>query len=65
MLKLFTFAQAFATEKFYSVRDREEGQTMAEYAVVLAVVTLLVLASIQLLSGNISAAVTKVANIIK
>jgi Flp pilus assembly pilin Flp len=63
MLKLFTFAQAFATEKFY--RGREEGQTMAEYAVVLAVVTLLVLVSIQLLSGNISAAITKVANIIK
>ena len=65
MLKVFAFAQALATEKFYAVRDRNEGQTMAEYAVVLAVVTLLVLVSIQLLSGNISAAITKVANVIK
>jgi Flp pilus assembly pilin Flp len=65
MLKLFTFAQAFAAQKFYAVRDREGGQTMAEYAVVLAVVTLLVLVSIQTLSGAISTAITKVAGIIK
>lgn len=62
MLKLFTFAQAFATEKFY--RGREEGQTMAEYAVVLAVVTALVIGAITLLSGNIDTAIRGVAGLL-
>jgi Flp pilus assembly pilin Flp len=65
MLKLFTFAQTFAMEKFVSLREREEGQTMAEYAVVLAVITLVVIGAIQLLGGNISTAVNKVAGYIK
>ena len=59
MLNLYTFAQTF----FARIR-REEGQTMAEYAVVLAVVTLLVIGAVTLLSTNISNEVTKVANIL-
>ena len=43
---------------------REEGQTMAEYAVVLAVVTLLVIGAITLLSTNIGKEITKVAGIL-
>lgn len=43
---------------------REEGQTMAEYAVVLAVVTLLVIGAITLLSTNIGNELTKIANIL-
>ena len=43
---------------------REEGQTMAEYAVVLAVVTLLVIGAITLLSTNIGNEITKVAEIL-
>jgi Flp pilus assembly pilin Flp len=42
----------------------EDGQTMAEYAVVLAVVTLLVIGAITLLSTNIGAEITKIANIL-
>jgi Flp pilus assembly pilin Flp len=38
----------------------EEGQTMAEYGVVLAVITALVVAAILALSGAISDAVAKV-----
>jgi Flp pilus assembly pilin Flp len=38
----------------------EAGQTMAEYAVVLAVVTLLVLGALTALSGGISNALTNV-----
>ena len=60
MLKLFTIAQAFAA----SLRDREEGQTMAEYAVVLAVVTALVIGAITLLSGNIDTAIRGVAGLL-
>jgi len=43
-----------------SARD-ERGQTMAEYGVVLAVVTLAVLGAMMLLGGNVSAAFSGVA----
>ena len=65
MNKLFAFAHVFATEAAESLRKREEGQTMAEYAVVLAVVTALVIGAITLLSGNVKNAITNVANLIK
>lgn len=63
--KLFAYAQALAVETLDALRRREEGQTMAEYAVVLAVVTALVIGAITLLSGNVQNAVTNVANLIK
>jgi Flp pilus assembly pilin Flp len=43
---------------------REEGQTMAEYGVVLAVITIAVFGALALLSGNIVSAVTRVAGYI-
>jgi Flp pilus assembly pilin Flp len=44
---------------------REElGQTMAEYGVLLAVVTLAVVGAMIMLSGNISAALSAVAGVI-
>ena len=39
---------------------REEGQTMAEYGVVLAVITVLVIVALGLLSGAIAAALDEV-----
>ena len=60
MLKLFTFVQAAAD----SLRRREEGQTMAEYGVVLALITLLVIGSIMALSGGISGAIDSVTAIL-
>lgn len=42
----------------------EEGQTMAEYAVVLAVITLVVVAALGLLSDSIGAALSSVTAII-
>jgi Flp pilus assembly pilin Flp len=42
----------------------EAGQTMAEYAVVLAVITLVVVVAITALSGAISADLAKVTNIL-
>jgi pilus assembly protein Flp/PilA len=47
-----------------ALRRNEEGQTMAEYGVILAVITLAVIAAITLLSGNVSNAITSVANIL-
>ena len=60
MLKLFTFVQAHAD----ALRRREEGQTMAEYGVVLAVITLAVIGAITLLSDNVRSAIQSVANIL-
>ena len=47
-----------------ALRTREEGQTMAEYAVVLAVITVATVAVFTALSGGISAAITNVTGII-
>jgi Flp pilus assembly pilin Flp len=60
MLKLSAFVQVAAE----SLRKREEGQTMAEYGVVLAVIVLAVIAAITLLAGNVSGALESVANIL-
>ena len=43
---------------------REDGQTMAEYGVVLAVITALVFGALALLSGNIISAITRVAGLV-
>lgn len=56
MLKLFTFVQVAA--------KREEGQTMAEYGVVLAVITLAVIGAITLLADNVRGALENVAGIL-
>ena len=63
MLKLFVFAQAHAADAAAALRKREEGQTMAEYGVVLAVITLAVIVAISLLSDRVKGAITSVANI--
>ena len=49
---------------FASLGREERGQTMAEYGVVLALITLAVVASLTLLSDNISSALTNVANLL-
>src|SRR5881392_2734477 len=64
MLKLFALAQVFAAEASESLKKREEGQTMAEYGVVLAVITLVVIGAISLLSTHVKNAITNVANIL-
>lgn len=43
---------------------RETGQTMAEYAVILAVITLIVIVAITALSGGIGAALDKVTDLL-
>ena len=48
-------------EKLASYHVDEEGQTMAEYGVVLAVITIAVFGALGLLSGNIVGAVNRVA----
>ena len=52
MLELYTKAQARLAQ--------EEGQTMAEYAVVLGVITIAVVVTLGLLSSKISAVLSSV-----
>ena len=47
-----------------ALKRREDGQTMAEYGVVLAVITIAVFTALTLLSGNIVSAITRVAGFI-
>ncbi len=47
-----------------ALKKREEGQTMAEYGVVLAVITIAVFGALTLLSGNITTAISRVAGFI-
>jgi Flp pilus assembly pilin Flp len=64
LLKLFAFAQAYAADAAAQLRKREQGQTMAEYGVVLAVITLAVIGAVTLLSDHVRNAITSVANIL-
>jgi Flp pilus assembly pilin Flp len=51
-------------ELFRAVRKREEGQTMAEYGVVLAVLTIGAVAVFTALSGGIEGALNRVVAIL-
>jgi Flp pilus assembly pilin Flp len=64
VLKLFVSAQAFAAAAAEALRRHEDGQTMAEYGVVLAVITLAVIAAISLLSTNVQNALENVAGLL-
>jgi Flp pilus assembly pilin Flp len=51
-------------ELIKALRSRQEGQTMAEYAVVLGVITLLCVGAFTLLSGSIQGAINNVTGVI-
>ena len=59
MLKLAAYVQTFPG-RF----GREEGQTMAEYAVILTVISALVLAALLLLGTNITSVINRIAGVI-
>jgi Flp pilus assembly pilin Flp len=56
MTKLYAFVQSFVAQ----ARELESGQTMAEYAVVLAVITIAILGALSFLAGGISSALSSV-----
>ena len=60
MLKFFVAAQCRTMDLLDDLRNSEEGQTMAEYGVVLAVITLLIVGTLLALSGAINGALTRV-----
>jgi Flp pilus assembly pilin Flp len=55
---------AKSLDLFRSVRTRQEGQTMAEYAVVLGVIAIAVVVALTALSGGISNALSNVTGLI-
>jgi Flp pilus assembly pilin Flp len=59
-----SFRRSALMRKFYALLVREDGQTMAEYGVVLAVITIAVFGALALLAGNITGALTRVAGYI-
>lgn len=48
-----TYLYGYLTELVASSRRREEGQTMAEYGVILAVITVAIIAALVLLATGI------------
>ncbi len=62
MLKLFIAAQTFVMDKYDDLRTSEEGQTMAEYGVVLTVIAIGVIIALQALTGGIGRALQQVTN---
>jgi Flp pilus assembly pilin Flp len=60
MLKVVVAIQSMLAE----IRS-EDGQTMAEYGVVLAVITLLIVGTLIALSTGINGALTNVVNVLK
>ena len=61
MLKPFVYLQTLAAE----LRTREEGQTMAEYGVVLAVITLGIILTLGFLSEEIVGVIERVMDKLK
>ena len=51
----------FLRSYIFAVRDREEGQSLVEYALILALVSVAAIAGLTLLGGNINTMLTNVA----
>jgi Flp pilus assembly pilin Flp len=56
MTRFYAFLQSFVAAS----RNSEAGQTMAEYAVVLAVITVAIVATLGFLAGGINSALNSV-----
>jgi Flp pilus assembly pilin Flp len=56
MTRFYAFLQSFVAAS----RNSEAGQTMAEYAVVLAVITVAIVATLGFLAGGINSALSSV-----
>jgi pilus assembly protein Flp/PilA len=52
----------FLQSAIYAIRNREEGQALVEYALILALVSVVAIAILTTLGGNIVTTLTSVAN---
>ncbi len=64
MFKLFSIPMSYVMEQIGALRNREEGQTMAEYAVVIALITLAAVVAFTALGNKIGPAIDKVTAIL-
>jgi Flp pilus assembly pilin Flp len=55
---------AYVYSIYGDLRDRQEGQTMAEYGVILAVITAAILLALVFLSGRIQGVISRVGSAI-
>jgi Flp pilus assembly pilin Flp len=55
---------AYVYSVYGDLRDRQEGQTMAEYGVILAVITAAILLALVFLSGRIQGVISRVGSAI-
>jgi pilus assembly protein Flp/PilA len=46
----------------WPARDREEGQALVEYALILALIAVFAIGALQLLGGNVSAILNSIAS---
>jgi pilus assembly protein Flp/PilA len=60
MLRLFVGLQTW----FATARDREEGQALVEYALILALVAVVAITALELLGTNVSSRLDEIANAI-
>jgi Flp pilus assembly pilin Flp len=56
MIKTYAYLETL----LHSIRNRENGQTMAEYAVVLAVIVVAIVATLIVLAGGITKTLSSV-----
>jgi Flp pilus assembly pilin Flp len=54
----------YLNELVAAIRRQEEGQTMAEYGVILAVITVLVIGALLLLSSGLERNIMSVVNVL-
>ena len=59
-----SFARVYAQLTTRDLFRRQDGQTMAEYAVILSVITALVVTALFLLGGNIQHVIERIADAI-
>ena len=60
MLKYFVALQSYTVNAVHDLRNAEDAQTMAEYGVVLAVITIAAVVVFTALSGGIKSAINQV-----
>ena len=58
---MFETIMASILNAFASVRNREEGQALVEYALILALVSVVAVGALTLLGGNITTLINNVA----
>jgi Flp pilus assembly pilin Flp len=58
------YVHALVADFLQKARHEQRGQTMAEYAVILTVITVLVLAALLFLGGRITGVINRVGSVI-